>query len=349
MNGTHTGNPLDCYMFEFINWQLVEKNQSSQKILCVERNGDFVDIMKQFPFSSSLQRMSVIVNEKDSEVSSIYMKGSPEAIISFCQPNSLPADINQLLDLYTKRGYRVLAVASKKFDRKFTLNECKHISRNEAESYLTFLGVIVFENQVKPTTMDTINILQQANIRVLMATGDNLYTGANVAREVNIIFPHQATIELIVDEKGIVGKEVESSQSFPIVGTPENDTHRSYRSTESKLFIKSPKKFQDNLNYSCILTGKTYMEIKNNHADMLNNVLMSTSVYARMSPTQKSVLIEDLIALGYGVGMCGDGANDCGALKTAHSGTTYKYIGLVQKLLGINFTDKVLLGSCKNV
>ena len=39
-----------------------------------------------------------------------------------------------------------------------------------------------------------------------------------------------------------------------------------------------------------------------------------------MSPEQKQQLVEMLQEVGYYVGMCGDGANDCGALKTAHAG-----------------------------
>ncbi|KAK9884188.1 hypothetical protein WA026_005141 [Henosepilachna vigintioctopunctata] len=39
-----------------------------------------------------------------------------------------------------------------------------------------------------------------------------------------------------------------------------------------------------------------------------------------MSPEQKQQLVQELQALGYYVAMCGDGANDCGALKAAHTG-----------------------------
>ena len=38
-------------------------------------------------------------------------------------------------------------------------------------------------------------------------------------------------------------------------------------------------------------------------------------MFARMSPEQKQLLIEYLQSEGYKVGMVGDGANDCGALK----------------------------------
>ena len=41
---------------------------------------------------------------------------------------------------------------------------------------------------------------------------------------------------------------------------------------------------------------------------------------ARMSPDQKAQLIEQFIAIDYCVAMCGDGANDCGALKAADVG-----------------------------
>jgi P-type E1-E2 ATPase len=41
-------------------------------------------------------------------------------------------------------------------------------------------------------------------------------------------------------------------------------------------------------------------------------------VFARMSPEQKAQLVEILQSLGMNVGMCGDGANDCIALRAAH-------------------------------
>ena len=39
-----------------------------------------------------------------------------------------------------------------------------------------------------------------------------------------------------------------------------------------------------------------------------------------MRPNMKQKLVEALQDMDYYVGMCGDGANDCGALKAAHSG-----------------------------
>ncbi|GMG03288.1 unnamed protein product [Aspergillus oryzae] len=49
-------------------------------------------------------------------------------------------------------------------------------------------------------------------------------------------------------------------------------------------------------------------------------MLVRTKVFARMSPDEKHELVEKLQSLDYCCGFCGDGANDCGALKAADVG-----------------------------
>jgi len=49
-------------------------------------------------------------------------------------------------------------------------------------------------------------------------------------------------------------------------------------------------------------------------------MLVKTQIFARMSPDEKNEVVERLQALGYTVLMCGDGANDCAALKAADVG-----------------------------
>jgi cation-transporting ATPase 13A2 len=49
-------------------------------------------------------------------------------------------------------------------------------------------------------------------------------------------------------------------------------------------------------------------------------MLVRGKVFARMSPDEKHELIEKLQSIGYSCGFCGDGANDCGALKAADVG-----------------------------
>ena len=49
-------------------------------------------------------------------------------------------------------------------------------------------------------------------------------------------------------------------------------------------------------------------------------MLVKSAIFARMSPDEKHELVDRLQTLGYTVGFCGDGANDCGALKAADVG-----------------------------
>jgi cation-transporting P-type ATPase 13A2 len=49
-------------------------------------------------------------------------------------------------------------------------------------------------------------------------------------------------------------------------------------------------------------------------------MLTKGKVYARMSPDEKHELVEKLQSIDYCCGFCGDGANDCGALKAADVG-----------------------------
>ena len=62
-----------------------------------------------------------------------------------------------------------------------------------------------------------------------------------------------------------------------------------------------------------------------------------------MTPDQKSELVQTLQDLDYRVGMCGDGANDCGALKAAHAGIA---LSEAEASVASPFTSKIQNISC---
>ncbi len=81
----------------------------------------------------------------------------------------------------------------------------------------------------------------------------------------------------------------------------------------------------------CAITGKGFGRLLDTlDEEVLQPVLRRASVFARMSPDHKRDLMGLLGSgldslptwpkLGLHVGFCGDGANDCGALKAAHVG-----------------------------
>lgn len=95
-------------------------------------------------------------------------------------------DYEELLSFYTHRGFRVIACATKYIDN---LNATKlhAMKRSEAESGLDFVGFIIFENKLKPATEAVIEELNEANIRKVMCTGDNILTAISVARECSLV------------------------------------------------------------------------------------------------------------------------------------------------------------------
>jgi cation-transporting ATPase 13A3/4/5 len=61
------------------------------------------------------------------------------------------------------------------------------LGREVIESELTFLGFLIMQNKLKPATTEVIEILNEAHIRTVMATGDNVLTAVSVGRECSLI------------------------------------------------------------------------------------------------------------------------------------------------------------------
>jgi cation-transporting P-type ATPase 13A2 len=63
------------------------------------------------------------------------------------------------------------------------------VPREQAESGLKFLGLIIFENKLKPGTTPAIQALRAAHLVCRMITGDNPLTAVSVARECGLVNP----------------------------------------------------------------------------------------------------------------------------------------------------------------
>ena len=65
------------------------------------------------------------------------------------------------------------------------------------------------------------------------------------------------------------------------------------------------------------------MSCNNEQAGDIDNLLLHIRIFSRLRPDGKVIVIEKLWNKQLVVGMCGDGGNDCGALRVAHAGTRY--------------------------
>ena len=142
-------------------------------------------IIRRFDFSSKLQRMSVIVKNFLDNTLRTYVKGSPERIKDLCVPQSIPDNFDEILQLYTECGYRVLGMAHKPLEINYIKSQ--RIQRDEVEKNLFFLGFLIMQNKLKPATTGIIQTLHHSKIRTIMATGDNVLTAISVGRECCIV------------------------------------------------------------------------------------------------------------------------------------------------------------------
>ncbi|ORX61100.1 hypothetical protein BCR36DRAFT_408082 [Piromyces finnis] len=316
-------------------------------------------ILRVFEFASHLRRMSVIVRRMYFEESNltvsnsleVFVKGAPEVIRDICKNKTIPLEFNQKLHKLVNKGYRVIAVGYKTIENvKF--HKLMKMKREEIESDLEFLGFIVFENPLKSGTKKTIEALNDANIRSLMCTGDNILTGISVAKECSMLSKDaQVKILKFVEGTGEVDEHTipelihggRTSDAQIYLEEHEN-TGDDDSESQSESEIESMDSMDENMsmflsnNISSteILNRESLINIKNeyyamsgdvfdwilhNYSDKhLKSILENCRIFARMLPDQKQILVEKYHEIGYCVSFCGDGANDCGALKSADVG-----------------------------
>nr|KAF6377214.1 ATPase cation transporting 13A2 [Myotis myotis] len=271
-----------------------------------------VSILGRFPFSSSLQRMNVVVVWPGATQPEAYVKGSPELVAGLCDPKTVPANFAQMLQSYTATGYRVVALAGKPLPIPPSLEAAQQLTRDTVEQELSLLGLLVMRNLLKPQTASVIQALRGTCIRTVMVTGDNLQTAVTVAQSCGMVGPqeHLVIVHATAPERGQPASlellPVESSVA--VNGAKDPDQAASYTAEP------------DPRSSHLALTGSTFAVLKKHFPRLLPKVLVQGTIFARMAPEQKTELVCELQKLQYCVGMCGDGANDCGALKAADVG-----------------------------
>ena len=432
INNKIIGDPIDEKMFENTEWILKDKqsengediiNDNNKVIFSVkpkessELNGYQIDIYKRFDFNSNLQRMSVIGKDVNEDYFKVFCKGSPEKIKNLCIIETIPKNFDDLLDSYTTIGYRVLAMAFQ-YIKVIDITKIDLIQRDKVENKMIFLGFLIVTNKLKADTKDTIINLDKADLRMIMATGDNILTAISVSKECNIvqkgqeiftlelekdeigkefffwdkindnrenagnlsnfgdneennntdednyknsfeerslisIFPPKEFSEIIISQKkGKKEKRIkEINENNDISTVPLSmSTSRSRRKSVSinlekikesqnqVLFIEdsSPLNISKTNNYSIAITGETFSklsELNNKYLFTKQNellkahqifrlVLKNGNVFARMNPQHKALLVESLKSEGLNPLMCGDGSNDCLALRKANVGVS---------------------------
>jgi Mg2+-importing ATPase len=143
----------------------------------------------EIPFDFSRRMMSVVVEGPDGE-RQLLTKGASEAVFARCthfesegevfemEPILVGNLIEQVNDL-AENGFRVLAVATKKVDKRAAYSKA-----DECDLVLT--GYLAFLDPPKDTAAKAISVLRQQGVTVKVLTGDNDLITRKVCNEVGI-------------------------------------------------------------------------------------------------------------------------------------------------------------------
>ena len=240
------GDPVDVKMFETSGWTLHENNSEQEEktshnmISTFVRPGQEEDlqlkvqkvkqqqlgpnemeeidrvmeehyelgIVRRFDFVPKLQRMSVIVKNVNENYYKVFCKGSPEKLKELCLPETIPANFNDILNKYAIKGFRILSMGFKTI--KMSYVQSQQITREKAESKLIFLGLLIVQNKLKPETKPTLNILENAGLKMVMATGDNILTAISVSKECELIKKNSLVYSCEIEGNNLVWNTIEN-------------------------------------------------------------------------------------------------------------------------------------------
>ena len=246
VNDKIIGDPVDVKMFESSGWTLHENNAeqeektSSNMISTFVRPGQEEDLQKKvqkvkekqlgekeieeidkvmeehyelgivrrFDFVPKLQRMSVITKNVNENFYKVFCKGSPEKLKELCMPETIPANFNDVLNKYAIKGFRILALAFKTI--KMSYIQSQQITREKAESRMIFLGLLIVQNKLKLQTKPTLNILEAAGLKMVMATGDNILTAISVSKECELIKKNSLVYSCEIEGNNLVWNAIEN-------------------------------------------------------------------------------------------------------------------------------------------
>lgn len=346
LNGNLLGYTLDVKMFESIGWELEEpelgiltKFEKSPprivypKVCNDSESSPYIAVVRQFPFESLLQRMSVITREVKSDHFDVYIKGAPEMISSLCIQDTVPENFKDVLECYTRQGFRVLGVGSKSLNSSLSWDEIMNIPRENLECEFNFQGLLILQNPLKPQSLPAIMTLRNANIRTVMVTGDNLLTATTVSRECGMIDELDSVIILEgkLEKNDNKLKIYYSYAKLPGFSEKLNVGQNGMIEERYIPFLNEGK-------YHLAMEGATFNLIRDHDEQLLQKIVQKGTIFARMLPEQKLQLIEVLQKIDHQVGMCGDGANDCGALKAAHAGVS---LSVAEASVASPFTSRI--------
>ena len=162
-----------------------------------------LELLSEFPFDSTIKRMSVVFKSKRTGVVEVFTKGATEALFPLMSiSDEDKEEIRATVERMAGEGLRVLCLAHKTIPSD-GLDQLSQ--REDTEKDLDFVGLIGIYDPPRVETAGAVRKCQMAGITVHMLTGDHIKTATAIASEV-----------------GIIGSSVSTSQASRVVMAAED-------------------------------------------------------------------------------------------------------------------------------
>lgn len=167
-------------------------------------------LLKEYSLSKTLFAMTRVYEDKASNQNSAFCKGAPEAVFELCQLDASElAKQNEIVSQLASKGYRILACA-------FSSLHSDELPADQKNINFSFLGLVAFEDPIRPEIPYAIKECNEAGIRVIMITGDYPETARSIANQIGIL--HQNKIitgsDLQNMDKSVLKEKIKTTQVF---------------------------------------------------------------------------------------------------------------------------------------
>ncbi|MFX1517336.1 MAG: HAD-IC family P-type ATPase, partial [Promethearchaeota archaeon] len=179
-----TGSPTESALLAVFNKTAIEKENVKQ----------IYELQREYPFDSSLKRMSKVFKTKEPEFL-IFCKGATEVLLPRCDSIGYKEhsrtltknDKKKIMENVEKlagQGYRILSLTYKITDK---LPQKGEEEREEIETNLSYLGFVAVLDPPRDLVDQSVNETIQAGIVPIMITGDSPITASSIANSIGMV------------------------------------------------------------------------------------------------------------------------------------------------------------------
>ncbi|KAJ2783393.1 hypothetical protein GGI15_002605 [Coemansia interrupta] len=248
-------------------------------------------VVCEYPFDSTIKRMSVVVKNESTGEQLVFLKGATERVVPCCTgrldgdaggvtevtPDALQPCLDPRIEQMARDGLRVLSIAYRPLSPNERLEDMSKVEREDVEVNMTFLGLVGIYDPPRPESHPSVMECYRAGIQVTMLTGDHPETAAAIARQVGILQSEDSLAD---------AKEA---------------------NTDHQAISLGPT----------VMAAREFDRLSDDEIDALPEL---PNVIARCSPDTKVKMIQAMHRRNGIVAMTGDGVNDSPSLKFADVG-----------------------------